>query len=240
MDIVLTLYAIVAFLLIGVGLALMILFIRAKLVSGEECEIDVNEDPNLSFTTGAGTTLLNALTSHGIPVPSPCGGKATCKQCKVQVVDGGAEPLETDKGTFTKKQLADGWRLSCQCKVKGPMSVKVDEHALSTKEWMGTVVSNENVATFIKELVIEVPEAVPYKSGGYLQFHVPAFKTNTDDWKGTMQAQYQTDWEKYHMFGIPIDFSHLSGEDIRAYSMASYPAEGRKLIFNIRIATPLL
>lgn len=238
MDIILTLYAIIAFLAIGVGLALMILFIRAKLVSEEECKINVNDDPDLSFTTAGGTTLLNALTSHGIPIPSPCGGKATCKQCKVQVVDGGAPPLETDKGTFSKKQLADGWRLSCQCKVKGPMIVKVDEHLLSTKEWIGTVISNENVATFIKELVVEVPEEVPYKSGGYLQFHVPPFKTNTSDWKETMEPQYQGDWEKFKMFETNIDFSHLTGEDIRAYSMASYPAEGRKVKFNIRIATP--
>lgn len=238
MDIVLTLYAIIAFLVIGVGLAVMILYVRMKLVSEEDCKINVNDDANLSFTTPGGTTLLNALTSHGIPVPSPCGGKATCKQCKVQVVEGGSSPLETDKGTFTKSQLAEGWRLSCQCKVKGPMSVKVDEHALSTKEWIGTVISNENVATFIKELVVEVPEDVPYKSGGYLQFHVPPFKTNTSEWKATMQPQYQSDWEKYKMFDVNIDFSSLTGEDIRAYSMGSYPAEGRKLIFNVRIATP--
>ena len=238
MDIYLTLYAIAAFLLIGVGLAAMILFVRKKLVSEEAVVIDVNHDPDLSFSTTGGTTLLNALTTHGIPIPSPCGGKATCKQCKVQIVEGAAPPLETDKGTFSKKQLLDGWRLSCQCKVKNSMSVKVDEHALSTKEWIGTVVSNENVATFIKELIVEVPEEVPYKSGGYLQVHVPAFKTNTSEWKETMQPQYQTDWEKYGMFGVEIDFSHLTGEDIRAYSMGSYPAEGRKLIFNIRIATP--
>ena len=214
-------------------------FIRTeKLVSEEAVEIDVNKDPNLSFTTPCGTTLLNALTSHGIPIPSPCGGKATCKQCKVQVVEGAAPPLETDKGTFTKKQLSEGWRLSCQCKVKGPMAVKVDEHALSTKEWEGRVISNENVATFIKELIVEVPEEVPYKAGGYLQVHVPPFKTNTSDWKITIDKQYQGDWEKFGMFGQEIDFSYLKGDDIRAYSMGSYPAEGKKIIFNIRIATP--
>lgn len=238
MEFILILYAIITFLVIGVGLAAMILLVRATLISEEEVEIKVNDDPKLSFTTAGGTTLLNALTSHGIPIPSPCGGKATCKQCKVQVVSGGAPPLETDKGTFSKKQLLEGWRLSCQCKVKGAMCVKVDEHALSTKEWQGTVVSNENVATFIKELVVEVPEEIPYQSGGYLQFHVPPFKTNTSDWKATMQPQYQSDWEKYGMFGVDIDFSHLSGQDIRAYSMGSYPGEGKKLIFNIRIATP--
>ena len=238
MDIVLTLYAIIAFLVIGVGLAAMILYVRMKLVSDEACEINVNNNSDFSFSVGGGTTLLNALTSHGIPIPSPCGGKATCKQCKVQILEGAAPALETDKGSFTKKQLAEGWRLSCQCKVKGPMHVKIDEHTLSTKEWMGTVLSNENVATFIKELIVEVPEEVPYQSGGYLQVHVPAFKTNTSDWKQTMEQKYRSDWDKYSMFGQTIDFSHLKGDDIRAYSMASYPAEGKKIIFNIRIATP--
>lgn len=239
-DVGLTLYAIGAFLAIGLGLAGMILFTRAKLVSKEECKIQINEDPELTFESPAGTTLLSALTSNGIPIPSPCGGKATCKQCKVQVIENAPVALETDRATFTKKQINEGWRLSCQAKVAGPMHVHVDEHALATKEWVATVVSNENVATFIKELVVEIPEGeeVPYKSGGYLQFHVPPFKTNTSDWKKTMERKYWPDWEKYEMFDRELDFSHLSGDDIRAYSMASYPAEGRKLIFNIRIATP--
>jgi Na+-transporting NADH:ubiquinone oxidoreductase subunit F len=239
-DFELTFVAILAFIAVGCSLAGMILFTKAKLSSSEECKIVVNEDPKLTVHVPAGMTLLNALTSNGIPIPSPCGGKATCKQCKVQVTEGASEPLETDKGTFTKKQLKEGWRLSCQCKVNNSMHVHVDEHSLSTKEWMATVVSNENVATFIKELVCEIPEGeeVPYQSGGYLQFHVPSFKTNTSSWKETMEPRYHVDWEKYGMFGREIDFSQLTGSDIRAYSMASYPAEGRKLIFNIRIATP--
>lgn len=239
----LTLYATVAFVGIGTFLAALILFTKAKFVSTEECRIDVNHDPDLSFETPGGGTLLNALTSHGIPIPSPCGGKATCKQCRVQVVENAQEPLETDKGTFTKKQLAEGWRLSCQTKVKHSMGVHVDEHALSVKTWEAIVVSNENVATFIKELSVLLPEGeeVPYRSGGYLQFHVPPFRTNTSDWKGTMDPKYFPDWEKYKLFDRNIDFSHLPpppNEVIRAYSMASYPAEGRKLLFNIRIATP--
>jgi len=239
-DFELSLMAILAFIAIGCILAGLILFTKAKLISSEECKIDVNNDPKLTVVAPTGITLLNALTSHGIPIPSPCGGKATCKQCKVQVVQGASEPLETDKGTFTKKQLKEGWRLSCQCKVKGAMHVKVDEHALSTKEWITTVVSNNNVATFIKELVCEIPEGeeVPYQSGGYLQFHVPAFKTDTNAWKESMDPKFYPDWEKFGLLGHEIDFSHLKGDDIRAYSMASYPAEGRKLIFNIRIATP--
>lgn len=240
LDFVVILYAVTAFIIIGTGLAALILSTRKFFSGGGQCEVSVNDNPELSFEVGEGSTLLNALTSHGIPIPSPCGGKATCKQCKVQVLDGGAEAMETDKSTFNKTQIREGWRLSCQCKIRHSLRVHVDEHSLNTKEWMAKVISNKNVATFIKELVVEVPEGeeVPYKSGGYLQFHVPPFKTNTDSWKETMDSVYFSDWEKFHMFGREIDFSKLSPEVIRAYSMASYPAEGRRLMFNIRIATP--
>jgi len=242
-DIVLSLYAIAAFVAIGVGLASLILFTKAKFVSNEACTIKINDDPELEKHVAGGQTLLLALTSNGIPIPSPCGGKATCKQCKVQITAGASEPLETDKATFSKKLLQEGWRLSCQAKVKHDLSLHIDPHALGVKEWIGTVISNANVATFIKELVVEVPkdQLVPYQSGGYLQFHVPPFKTNTDDWKATMDPKYYGDWEKFNLFGKSLDFSGLpSGPDetIRAYSMASYPAEANILRFNIRIATP--
>lgn len=241
-DPILSLYAIAAFIIIGVGLASMILFTKAKFVTSDLCTIEINNDPALTKVVAGGGTLLNALTSNGIPIPCPCGGKATCKQCKVQILEGGSDPLETDKATFNKKQLKEGWRLSCQAKVKNDLKLHVDMHGPS-KEWEATVISNDNVATFIKELAVEIPEGeeVPYRSGGYLQFHVPPFKTNTSDWKGTMDPKYFTDWEKYQMFDKEIDFTHLpTGNDevIRAYSMASYPAEGRRLLFNIRIATP--
>lgn len=241
-DPLLSLYAIVAFTAVGVGLTGLILFTKAKLVSTEECKIVINNDSALTIQLPGGGTLLSALTSNGIPIPSPCGGKATCKQCKVQILEGAGEPLQTEMDSFTKKQLKDGWRLSCQTKVRGDFQIHVDEHALGVKEWIGTVISNENVATFIKELIVEIPagEEVPYKSGGYLQFHVPPFKTNTNDWKATMDPQYHGDWEKFGMFNKAIDFSSLPtppNEVIRAYSMASYPAERNKLIFNIRIAT---
>jgi Na+-transporting NADH:ubiquinone oxidoreductase subunit F len=242
-DYGLILYAIVSFIIIGVGLASLILFTRAKLVSSDICTIKINEDPDLTIHAPGGNTLLSILTANGIPIPSPCGGKATCKQCRVQVTEGASPPLQTDIDTFTKKQIKEGWRLSCQYKVKGNVHVHVDEHALGVKEWEATVISNENVATFIKELAVEIPEGeeVPYRSGGYLQFHVPPFKTNTNDWKATMDPKFYSDWEKYQLFNQELDFSNLPtppNEVIRAYSMASYPAEGRKLLFNIRIATP--
>ncbi|MCC5831534.1 MAG: NADH:ubiquinone reductase (Na(+)-transporting) subunit F [Chlamydiales bacterium] len=237
----LALVAISAFIVIGLALTVMILFTKKKLVRTAPCEIRINEDESLTKTVAGGQTLLSALTAEGIPVPSPCGGKATCKQCRLQILEGREEPLETDKGTFTKKQLVEGWRLSCQLKVKHDMHVHIEERYLEVKEWEGKVVSNDNVATFIKELVVELPEGeeVPYKSGGYLQFHVPPFKTQTDEWKKTMDPKFYEDWEKFGLFGKTIDYSHLAeGEVIRAYSMASYPAEGRILKFNIRIATP--
>ena len=231
-------FAVVAFVLIGVILAAIILYTRAALVNSEECKVLINENPDMTFCHPAGSTLLAALSSHDIPIPSPCGGKATCKQCRIQVVEGADEPLQTDIDTFSKKQIKEGWRLSCQSKLKHDIHLHVEESALSVKTWEGTVVSNDNVATFIKELVVEVPELIPYRSGGYLQFHVPRFKTNTADWKMTMAPEYYEDWEKFSMFAIPIDFSHLHEEIIRAYSMASYPAEGRIIKFNIRVATP--
>jgi Na+-transporting NADH:ubiquinone oxidoreductase subunit F len=237
----LAIVAAIAFIVIGLLLTIMILFTKKKLVRTAPCKIRINEDDSLTKTVAGGQTLLSALTAEGIPVPSPCGGKATCKQCRLQILEGKEEPLETDKGTFTKKQLEDGWRLSCQLKVKHDMHVHIEERYLEVKEWEAKVVSNENVATFIKELVVELPEGeeVPYKSGGYLQFHVPSFKTDTEDWKKTMDPKFYADWEKFKLFGRTIDYSHLaSGEVIRAYSMASYPAEGRILKFNIRIATP--
>ncbi len=235
-----TLFAVVAFVGIGLLLAGMILFTRAKLVSTEACKITINEDPSLTKEVAGGQTLLAALSSEGIAVPSPCGGKATCKQCRVQVIDGGGEPLETDKGTFSPKELKAGWRLSCQCKVKEDLHIKLPESMLSLKEFTGKVISNTNVATFIKELVIEIPieEKPEYQPGDYLQFHVPPFKTNTSDWKATMDEKYFEDWERFGLFDVEIDFSKLPPDVIRAYSMASHPSEANKLMFNIRIASP--
>ena len=238
-DWLLCLYAIVAFILIGVGLAAMILFTKAKFVSTEACTVYINDDPSLTKTIPGGDTLLTSLTSQGIAIPSPCGGKATCLQCRVQITEGADPPLETDKATFRKKQLKAGWRLSCQSKLHHDLHMHLPEAYLEVRELTGTVLSNNNVATFIKELVVELPEAISYRPGDYLQFHVPPFRTNTTTWKETIDPKFHGDWEKFGMFDNDIDFSHLSaGEVIRAYSMASYPNEGKVVKFNIRIATP--
>lgn len=234
----LSVIAIIAFTMIGILLAGMILYASRKLVSTAPCKIEINENPELTKEVEGGKTLLAALTEQGIAVPSPCGGKATCKQCRVQVVKGGEDVLETDKATFTPRQLKEGWRLSCQCKVKHDLGLKLPENLLTLREIEGKVVSNRNVATFIKELVIEIPEgeSVSYVPGDYLQFHVPSFKINTENWRGAMDEEYLEDWEQFGLFGHEIE--HKDAGVIRAYSMASYPEEGNILKFNIRIATP--
>lgn len=238
-DVIIVLSASIIFIIIGLLLTIMILAIKKALVSTKPCKIEINENEELSKEVEGGQTLLSALLSQGISVPSPCGGKATCKQCKVQVKAGGGEALETEKGTFSPKMLKQGWRLSCQCKVKSDLKIALPENLLTLKEFSGEVVSNQNVATFIKEMVIELPESLSYIPGDYLQFHVQPFTTSTEHWKETMDEKYYEDWEKFDLFGREIDYSNLSEEVIRAYSMASYPKEGRKLIFNVRIATPL-
>lgn len=229
-----------AFIIVGVLLASMILYAKYRLISTKPCRIGINQKEELAKFTEGGTTLLLALAENGIALPSPCGGKATCKQCKVQVVAGGGDILETDRASFSPKQLKEGWRLSCQCKVKNDVEIRVPENLLTLREFMGTVISNENVATFIKELVVEISEdeEVSYIPGDYLQFHVPGYATNTENWKSTIVEKYYADWERFHLFGVSISFQEPEEELIRAYSMASYPGEKNRLKFNVRIATP--
>lgn len=238
MELTIIIASLIAFVFIGLFLTLMILFAKAKLIKSELCQIQINHNSDLTIKESGGQTLLSALAKNSIAVPSPCGGKATCKQCKVQIVQGVDPPIEVDKGTFNRKELENGWRLSCQCKLKHDLQIAIPEHLLSVKIWTCKVLSNKNVATFIKELIVEAPEEIPYRSGGYLQVHVPPFRTNTNDWKQTMDEKYFPDWEKYHLFGKELDFTKIEDSFVRAYSMASFPAEGKKLIFNVRIATP--
>lgn len=240
MNILVIVLAIIFFVLIGLALSGLILFVKHKVVTSDVCKIFINKDKSLTKEVEGGKTLLAALTEQGIAVPSPCGGKATCKQCKVQVVEGGGEVLETDKATFNPKQIREGWRLSCQCKVKGDLSIKLPDNLLSLKKFAGTVVSNANVATFIKELIVNLPATDPitYIPGDYLQFLIPSFKTSTDDWKEGIGAEYLADWEQLGLLGQVISYDEEVEEVMRAYSIASYPAEGTRLKFNVRIATP--
>lgn len=241
MDIVfqIIISSLVAFVAVGIILTLCILFVKAKLVSTAPVEINVNDSQDLSFQAEGGSTLLNVLLSNSFAISSPCGGKATCQQCRVQVTDGGGDPLETELGAFTPREIDEGWRLSCQCKVKGDIKIHLEESQCSANEVTATVVSNKNVATFIKEVVVVLDEGseVNYIPGDYMQVFVPRFQTNTDDWKETIDEVYWEDWKNYEMFGQKIDFQSIEEPTIRAYSMASYPGENY-LKFNVRIATP--
>lgn len=226
---------------IGIVLSVVILIARKILIKIHPCKLKINNDESLTKTVLSGRSLLASLLDSGIAIPSPCGGKATCKQCKVKIVKNADEPLETDLATFSKKQLEQGWRLSCQTKVQHDLNLEIEERYLNTSSWEGIVVSNENVASFIKELVVtlEDGQTIPFKPGGYLQISVPPFKTNTSHWKSTMDPIYFSDWDHFQLFNVDIDYSHLHAEETnRAYSLASYPDELPLIKFNVRIATP--
>lgn len=228
---------------IGVALSAVILVSRTILVKVRPCVLKINDTTSLTKTVASGQTLLTSLLDSGISIPSPCGGKAACKQCKVKITRYADEPLETDRGTFSKQQLEQGWRLSCQTKVLHDLCLEIPDRFLSASSWKGSVVSNQNVATFIKELVVSIDPShpIPFKPGGYLQISVPAYQTNSSDWKETMDEQYYSDWEKFCLFGHEIDNSIIStGEANKAYSLASYPDELPLIKFNVRIATPPL
>ncbi|WP_213358312.1 NADH:ubiquinone reductase (Na(+)-transporting) subunit F [Chlamydiifrater phoenicopteri] len=225
---------------IGLFLTVLILVTKKLFVKVCSCKLRINKDDSKTKVVDSGQSLLSALLSSGIPIPSPCGGKAACKQCKVRIKNAEA-PLETDRSTFSKKQLEEGWRLSCQYKVQHDLDLEIEDRYLNATTWEAEVISNQNVATFIKELVVKVDEktSIPYKPGGYLQITVPPYKTNTSDWKNTMDPRYLSDWEHFHLFDTVIDYTNLEHQEVqRAYSLASYPKESPILKFNIRIATP--
>ena len=213
----------------------LILLARARLVSSGDVQIEINGDPEKTLTVQAGGKLLNTLADAGIYLSSACGGGGTCAQCKCQINDGGGSMLPTEEGHFTRGQRRDNWRLSCQVAVKQDMKIEVAPEFFGVKQWECTVLSNDNVATFIKELVLEIPagESVDFRAGGYVQLEVPPHKVKYADFD--IGEEYRGDWEH---FGL---FKHVSKVDdttIRAYSMANYPDEKGVIKFNIRIATP--
>jgi Na+-transporting NADH:ubiquinone oxidoreductase subunit F len=237
-DWIMVFFAVVAFLVIGVGLTWIILLCHSLFAPHGRCVIHINTDPDLTRTVEAGVTLLHALTKDGIAIPCPCGGRATCHQCRLQIVERPDPPLDTDVSAFTRGQLKEGWRLSCQVRLSHDLGVKIPEHLLHVKEMTVTVISNNNVATFIKELVVRLPsgEKMDYHPGGYAQILIPPFITNTADWKTSIDPKFLPDWERYGMLGQQLNFLGHK-EEPRGYSFASYPAEGGRLMFNIRIAT---
>ena len=216
-------------------LVFIILFARKQLVSTGDVTIEINGDPEKSIRTSAGGKLLNTLADSGIFLSSACGGGGTCAQCRCKVLDGGGSMLSTEEGHFTRGEAREGWRLSCQTSVKQDMKIEVPAEFFGVKRWECEVISNDNVATFIKELVLKLPEGeeVDFRAGGYVQFEIPPYDIDYKDIE--VDEEYRGDWDK---FGV---FEHKSKVDeptIRAYSMANYPEEKGIMKFNIRIASP--
>lgn len=233
---------IVAFLLVMLALTAMLLFVKAKITPKGKIQIDINHGERIMEVDG-GSTLLSTLSNNGIFLPSACGGGGTCLQCKCQVLEGGGEILPTEEPHFSRKEIAAKWRLGCQVKVKENMKIHVEEEVLGIKEWEATVVSNFNVATFIKEFIVEIPEDMDYKAGGYIQIKIPACEVKYSDMDITAHPldhpgepdKFKADWDKFGLWPLVMKNEE---EVVRAYSMASYPAEGRKIMLNVRVATP--
>ena len=218
---------------IVLALVLIILFARSKMVNSGAVNIVVNGEKTISVP--AGGKLLQTLADSNLFLASACGGGGTCAQCKCIVKTGGGAMLPTEEGHFNRKEAAEGWRLSCQTSVKQDMEIEVPEEVFGVKQWETTVESNENVATFIKELVLRLPEGetVDFRAGGYVQLEAPAHHVKYSDFD--IGEEYKGDWERFGFFKIE---SKIEEPIIRAYSMANYPEEKGVVKFNIRIATP--
>jgi len=211
----------------------MLLIAKAKLLPSGEVDLTINsEDP---IQVSPGSTLLSTLGNQKILLPSACGGGGTCAMCRCQVVEGGGSILPTETGYFSRKEQASNWRLACQVKVKENMKIKIPEEIMGIKKWECEVVSNNGVATYIKEFVVKLPEGetLDFKSGGYIQIDVPAIDVDFKDM--IIEDKYREEWEKYGMFNLQMKNPEPT---YRAYSMANHPAEGNIVMLNIRIATP--
>jgi Na+-transporting NADH:ubiquinone oxidoreductase subunit F len=226
------LYSVIVFLIIILLLVYLLLLARDKLLPKGDVALQINDS---EITVSPGSNLLSTLSSNDIYLPSACGGGGTCGMCKCQVLEGGGSILPTETGFFNRKEQSDNWRLGCQVKIREPMKIKVPEAVLGIKKWECEVVSNNNVATFIKEFVVKLPEGeeLNFEPGGYIQIDVPKYKTTFRDF--VIDEKFQKDWDKYKMWDLSIKNSE---ETFRAYSMANYPAEKNLIKLNIRIATP--
>ncbi|MDA9313008.1 NADH:ubiquinone reductase (Na(+)-transporting) subunit F [Vicingaceae bacterium] len=219
----------------------LLLWAKAKLTNSGPVSLTINGEKNVQVQ--AGSTLLSTLSSEKIFLPSACGGGGTCAMCKCQVTSGGGEILPTEKPYFSRKEIADNWRLGCQVKVKEDMVVEVPEEVFGIKKWKATVVSNYSVASFIKEFIVELPEDMDYKAGGYIQIEIPKTVVDFKDIDITAHPEehpgepdkFKAEWDKFNLWPLQMKNNDLVE---RAYSMASYPAEGRRIMLNVRIATP--
>ena len=233
--------SVIVFLVLILLLVAILLGAKAKLVPSGPVTINVNGERNLEV--GSGGTLLSTLGSEKLFLPSACGGGGTCIQCKCIVSEGGGNILPTEEPHFTRKEIADGWRLGCQVKVKSDMKIQIPEEVFGIKKWQATVTSNYNVASFIKEFVVEIPEDMDYKAGGYIQIEIPKCEIAYKDFDITAHPEehpgepdkFKDEWEKFKLWPLVMKNSETVE---RAYSMASYPAEGRSIMLNVRVATP--
>ena len=231
------LYAVGVFLAVILLLVVLLLVAKKYLVASGDVKVTVNGDKE--FAVPAGGTLLATMAEAGVHLPSACGGKGSCGQCKCQVLSGGGEILPTEKVHFSRKQQKEGWRLGCQVKVKNDLNLKIDESILGVKEWECEVISNKNVATFIKEFKVALPkgEHMNFEPGSYAQIRIPEYDIdyNRDMDKSLIGDLYLPAWEKFGLFGLKQKNTEAT---IRAYSMANYPDEGDIITLTVRIATP--
>lgn len=209
---------------------------QSKLLPQEDVTISINDDPENSIVTKPGSTLLSALATQNVFLPSACGGGGTCALCVCQVFEGGGDILPTETSHINRRDARDNWRLSCQVKVKQDLKIRVPDEIFNIRKWECTVTSNQNVATFIKELVLDLPagEELNFTAGGYIQIDIPEYH-NMKYADFDIEDEYHPDWDKYKIWDL------LANNDepiFRAYSMANHPAEGNNVMLNIRIATP--
>ncbi len=232
-QITVILSSVVVFLLVILFLVAILLYARKKLTPQGEVNLKVNDK---EFKVDPGSTLLTTLSNYDIFLPSACGGAGTCGLCKCQVLDGGGSILLTETGFFTRKEQMNYWRLGCQVKIRQDMVVKVPKAVMGVKKWECEVVSNENVATFIKECVVKLPEGeiLDFQSGGYVQIDVPKIEVDYSN-DIYVEEEYRNEWDKFKMWDLKMKNTE---ETFRAYSMANHPAEGNIVMLNIRIATP--
>ena len=229
--------SVIVFLLITLLLVVVLLVAKKYLVPSGKVHITVNGDTTVEVETGS--SLLSTLATQRIYLPSACGGGGSCAQCRCQVLEGGGEILPTEKVHFSRKEQQAHWRLGCQVKVKNDMSIKVPEAVLGVKEWECEVISNRNVATFIKEFIVKLPEGehMDFIPGSYAQIKIPAYTMDYDKDidKSLIGDEYMPAWKQYGLFGLKCS---NTGPTVRAYSMANYPAEGDRIMLTVRIATP--
>jgi Na+-transporting NADH:ubiquinone oxidoreductase subunit F len=231
-----TLSGIIVFTGVILLLVLLLNFAQAKLLPQGDVTLHINDDPENDIIATPGSTLLTALATKNVFLPSACGGGGTCAMCKCQILEGGGEILPTETGYINRADAKNHWRLACQVKVKEDLTLQIPEEIFNIRKWECTVVSNNNVATFIKELVLDLPkgETLNFKAGGYIQIDIPEY-TNLLFKNFDVENEYRPDWDKYKIWDLVAN----NDESIfRAFSMANHPAEGNRMMLNVRIATP--